>query len=345
MYKVSVIVPIYNVQKYLRRCIDSILNQTYKNLEIILINDGSTDNSGKIIDEYKQIDNRIKVYHQENKGLSDTRNYGTKIATGDFILYLDSDDWADINMINIMIEKIEEYNADIVQVGFYYNYEEYLLYDNRFYEENDTDIVLGKQELMKELVINKRVKNFTWGKLYKSELVKDILFKKDVRFEDVFWAHKVMDRVDKYVIVHKPLMYYLQRSESISGSYKVENTDIIKGLLERHLFIKENYNNLEDESYKLILKTCFMHYDMLLKIKDDKSKKYIKWIEKYICDNYNSLKDAVDNDKSMKKELIYFKINPFLRILYVYYSKVLRKLKIKKSEPSLKRIELNEKIC
>jgi len=342
MCRVSVIVPIYNVQDYLKRCIDSILHQTYKNLEIILVDDGSTDDSCKIVQDYEKLDNRIKSFRKKNGGLSDARNYGIKKARGDYILYLDSDDWLDVNMISTMVEKIKKYEADIVQVGFYYTYEDYLLYDNRYYEENDKDVVLDRHSLMKELVINKRVKNFAWGKLYKTELIKDILFKKGMRFEDVFWAHEVMNRVNKYVIVHKPMMYYLQRCESISGTYRLENTDILKGLAERHTFIKNNYSDLENESYKIILKTCFLHYDMISQINDKKAQIYLDNIREYICDKYDDFGNAVKNDKYMNHQLRYFKISPALRKMYVYYNKVLRKLKIKKSEPGLKRIEFNE---
>ena len=132
MYKVSVIVPIYNVERYLDRCLTSIINQTYKNLEIILVNDGSTDNSREIAKGYTTLDNRVKLYDKQNGGLSDARNYGINKATGDYVLYVDSDDWLDITMINTMIEEVKKYNADVVQVDFYYAYEDHLLYDDRF---------------------------------------------------------------------------------------------------------------------------------------------------------------------------------------------------------------------
>ena len=343
MYKISVIVPIYNVQDYLKRSIESLLNQTYKNLEIILVDDGSTDNSGKIAEGYKKVDERVKVYHKKNGGLSDARNYGINKATGDYVLYVDSDDWLDLDMINIMVEKVKEYEADIVQVGFYYAYEDHQLYDNRYYNEDDEDIVLDRESLMKELVINERVKNFAWGKLYKTELVKDILFEKGAKFEDVYWAHQVMHRVNKYVIVHKPMVYYLQRGESITGTYNVRNTEIIKGLLERHMFIRKNYNHLLNESYKTILNTCFVHYDLLINMDDKSSAQiYSDKIKDYIYKNSKKFEDALVDNKYMANQLKFFLINPNLRNMYIFFNKVLMKLKIKKSEPSLKRIELNE---
>lgn len=114
MQFISIIVPIYNVEKYLPQCLDSIINQTYKNLEIILIDDGSTDNSGKICDKYKLLDNRIIVIHKSNGGLSDARNTGINIATGDYISFVDADDFIDKNMYTILFQKINTTNADII---------------------------------------------------------------------------------------------------------------------------------------------------------------------------------------------------------------------------------------
>ncbi|WP_415345289.1 glycosyltransferase family 2 protein, partial [Clostridium perfringens] len=225
--KVSLIVPIYKVQDYLNKCIDSIINQSYKNLEIILVDDGSPDRCGEIIDLYEKQDNRIKVFHKKNGGLSDARNYGMNFITGDYVIFVDSDDWLSEDMVSDLMKTSLELNADIVQSGFYYAYDDYLLYDNRYYLEDMSPVVLNREELMYELVINEKVKNFAWGKLYKSVLIKDISFKIGVLFEDVFWAHKVMDRVDKYVIIHKPMYYYRQRKDSIVAIYTERNLDIL----------------------------------------------------------------------------------------------------------------------
>lgn len=120
--KISVIIPIYNVEQYLSQCLDSIINQTYTNLEIILINDGSTDNSKKICNQYKLLDSRIIVIHKSNKGLSDARNTGIKIATGDYISFVDADDFIDENMYTILSKKINTTNADIIWYN-HYNYQ------------------------------------------------------------------------------------------------------------------------------------------------------------------------------------------------------------------------------
>ena len=192
--KVSIVVPIYKVEKYLRRCVDSIINQTYRNLEIILVDDGSPDKCGQIIDEYKEKDSRIISLHKKNGGLSDARNYGMKYVTGEYIFFLDSDDYIKSETIETLINLSLKYQADIVQGGFYYKYENYLLYDDRYYKEDSDPIILDNKELMYELIVNERVKNFAWGKLYKTDLIKDLLFEKGVLFEDVFWAHNVMSK-------------------------------------------------------------------------------------------------------------------------------------------------------
>lgn len=341
---VSVVVSIYKVEKYLNRCIDSIINQTYTNLEIILVNDGSPDKCGYICEQYALKDRRIKVVHKENGGLSDARNYGMKYVSGLYTVFIDSDDWLELNMIENMIKLIDEYNADIVQVGFYYAYKDYLLYDDRYYCENDKPVVLDNYSLMKELVHNEKVKNFAWGKLYKTDLIKDIPFKKGVLFEDVFWAHQVMQRVNKYVLSNKPLCYYLQREDSIVATYTTRNLDIIEGLKERHEFIEKYYNSLSHESYKLILRTSLLHYNLLLRNKDkDKEKIHRKNIQNYIKKNYKKLYKATLEDGELRLKLKLFNVYPGLNLLSDIINKILRVIKIKQEPKELRKIELSNR--
>lgn len=341
--KVSIIVPIYNVEKYIHKCIDSILSQTFTDFELILVDDGSPDKCGEICEQYALKDNRIKVVHKENGGLSDARNAGMQYVNGGYTIFVDSDDWIESTMIGEMVKFIDEYNADIIQVGFYYAYKDYLLYDDRYYCENDKPVVLDNFSLMKELVINERVKNFAWGKLYKTELIKDIPFKKGVLFEDVFWAHQVMQRVDKYVLSNKPLCYYLQREDSIVATYTIRNLDIIKGLKERHEFIEKHYPNLSDESYKLMLKTSLLHHSLLLRNKDkDKEKIHRKNIQEYINHNYKELYNATYGDRELRLKLKLFHIYPGLNLLINLTNKALRVIKIKQGPKGLRKIELNK---
>ena len=337
--KVSVIVPIYKVENYLNRCVDSILNQTYKNIEVILVDDGSPDKCGEISDSYAINDSRVKSLHKENGGLSDARNYGMRYLTGEYVVFVDSDDWIKEEMIETLVGLAMDLKADIVQSGFYYVYETYLLYDDRYYSEDMLPIQLNKNELMREIVINERVKNFAWGKLYKTNLIKDLYFEKGVLFEDVFWAHKVMDRVDKYVICHKPMCYYLQRNDSIVSTYTVKNLDIIKGLKERHKFIEENYKELINESYKILTKTILLHYYLLNKNRDkDLDGYYRKELRGYIINNYLNIQKAIKDDKELSNEVKLFKLNYLLSRAYVNINKVLRRVKLKEQSPALKKV-------
>lgn len=343
MSKVSIIVPIYKVEKFLGRCINSIVNQSYKNLEIILVDDGSPDKCGVMVDEYKKADSRIISLHKKNGGLSDARNYGMKYVTGEYVFFLDSDDYIELDTIEYLVENIKKNNADLAQCGFYYKYKNYLLYDNRYYDEDDDIVILNNNELMKKLVINEIVKNFAWGKLYKYELIKDLPFRKGVLFEDVYWAHIVMQRVNKYLILHKPKVYYEQRNDSISGNYNPKNTDILRGLYERHEFIENNYNKLVDESYRIIFNTSIIHYKLLSHNRDKTgATEYMKEIENYINNKHDKLLKAVSTNKELRNELRFFKINPKLCYMYIFYNKVLMKLGIKNRGKGLKRVNIYE---
>jgi glycosyltransferase involved in cell wall biosynthesis len=338
--KVSIIVPIYKVEKYIHRCVDSILKQTYSNIEIILVNDGSPDNCGMIADKYKATDERIKVIHKENGGLSDARNHGMKEVTGKFTMFVDSDDWLEVNMIENMVNCSFKYKADVVQSAFYYAYEDKLLIDRRHYKTNCTPIILDNNTLMYELVINEKVKNFAWGKLYKTEIIKNVPFKIGVLFEDVFWAHKVMHKVNNFVILPLPMYNYYQRSDSIVANYTPRNLDILKGLKERHRFIEEYYSCLSKESYKVLLSTSLIHYNLLIaNRKKDKGGINRKEIQGYIKDHYNNFKEAIEGNKDLKKQLNLFILHPYLNIFFLGLNKSLRIMKLKAQPVGLEKID------
>ncbi|WP_233713700.1 glycosyltransferase family 2 protein [Lederbergia citri] len=342
---VSVVVPIYKVEKYIHRCIESILEQTYSNLEIILVNDGSPDHCGQIIDEYAEKDHRIKVVHKKNGGLSDARNKGMEYVTGDFTLFVDSDDWIERNMIKVLIQISIDHQADVVQSAFYYAYEDHLLYDNRYFSKKDPFILLNNKKLMYELVRNEIVKNFAWGKLYKTALIKDIPFKKGVLFEDVFWAHLVMHRVHTYVITHAPMYYYFQRSESIVFNYSLRNLDIIEGLKERHIFVEQYYHDLSNESFTVILTNCFIHYNLLMMNRSiDKDGENRKNIRAYIKSHYEEFMIAAKGNKELKTQLILYKIHPIMNICFLALRKLFRKMKILPKPVGLERINLSFKV-
>lgn len=337
--KVSIVVPIYKVEKYIHRCINSILQQSYEQLEVILVNDGSPDRCGKIADGYKKIDKRVKVIHKDNGGLSDARNCGMQHVTGEFTMFVDSDDWLDQKTIEMMVTHQAEYQADIVQTNFYYVYDHQLYIDNRYYKTNDSPTLLTNKELMHELIVNKTVKNFAWGKLYKTKLILDIPFKKGVLFEDVFWAHQIMQRAENLLILHEPLFYYFQHGESIVAKYNTRSLDIIKGLKQRHSFIEEFYEELVTESYKQLLKTCLIHYNLLvMNRKVDKDGKHRKEMKAYISSHYEQFKEAAKEDKHLIKQLKLFIIHPYINILYLGLRKGLRSMKILSQPQGLEQV-------
>lgn len=194
---VSIVVPIYNVEDYLTKCVDSVINQTYKNLQIILVDDGSKDSSSSICDEYLKKDSRIEVIHKENGGLSDARNVGMKYVKGDYTFFLDSDDWIDEKIIEKLLTLIIEYDADIAVSNYYYTYED----RNDIANKIDDDMCFEKEDAMKALLQNDIVKNFAWGKLYKTNLLCSNEFPKGKLFEDVYWTHVIFDRCNRGSII------------------------------------------------------------------------------------------------------------------------------------------------
>ena len=172
---ISVIVPVYKVEKYLDRCVESIVNQTYKNLEIILVDDGSPDNCGAMCDNWAEKDSRIKVIHKENGGLSDARNAGMNTATGDLMGFVDSDDYISPDMYQLLYENMLENNSDISACGVQIVFE-----DDRPANllTKDSNIVLNTGEAMKAIIEESYLKQPVWYKLYKTELIKDIPFVK-----------------------------------------------------------------------------------------------------------------------------------------------------------------------
>ena len=221
--KITVIVPVYNVENYLEKCLDSLINQTYKNLEIIVINDGSTDNSGEICQEYAQKDNRIVYIEKENGGLSDARNVGLDKMTGSYVTFIDSDDWAELDYVEILYKKIIEYQADI-SVGNYYSYNEdeetyyFHIYGDSYYEK-----VYDNISIFENLYESQEMKSFAlisaWGKLYKAKLFDYLRFEKGKLGEDGYFNQKMYLSVNKVVYLNKGLYAYRQRSGSITNTW------------------------------------------------------------------------------------------------------------------------------
>ena len=234
---VSIIVPVYNAEKYLQKCLDSILEQTYQNLEIIIVNDGSTDNSRQICHEYEQKDSRIIYIEKENGGVSDTRNTGLDRMTGSYVTFVDSDDWLEPNYVQFLYEKLIEHQADIV-VGNYTRFNEansvfYFHTSADYYEKvyDNTSIIsclYDSKELLNSALI------VAWGKIYKKEIIANFRFPIDRIGEDALFNLKALLDSKKVVYVNKSAYIYRVREGSLSNTWTDEwSSDAIYIIEER----------------------------------------------------------------------------------------------------------------
>lgn len=238
MPTVSLIVPVFNVATFLPQCLASLPEA--ESVEVILVNDGSTDGSGAIIEEYRKVHPAAVVVEKANGGLSDARNAGVAQAHGEWIYFLDGDDWLVPGAVSELLDFALRERCDIVQGNFYYAYDDKLLYDKHHPERT----VLSRPEAMAALVAQDVVKNFAWGKLYKAELVRKHPFRKGVYFEDVYWQHLVVNETERYGVVGRPLYYYRQRPASISGAFSERNIDLLRGYEERLAYLQCSYPEL-----------------------------------------------------------------------------------------------------
>lgn len=237
---VSVIVPIYEVEKYLQRCIDSIRNQTYEQLEIILVDDGSPDGCGAICDEYSKSDSRIVVIHKENGGLSSARNVGLDVATGKYVAFIDADDTVHAKFIETLLGLCEKYECDIAQCDFLTVSEESLNLPLNLQEP--LAFYTGKQALSK-LCVEKNDVPFViaWNKIYKRELFCEIRYPIGRIHEDEFTTYQILWKARKIVVTNQYLYYYLQRPDSIvRRKYSVKRLDALDAFKERMDFLKKN---------------------------------------------------------------------------------------------------------
>ena len=244
---ISVIVPIYNVDKYLEKCINSIINQTYNNLEIILIDDGSTDNSGKICDKYKNMDNRIIVIHCDNKGLSCARNKGLDIAKGDLFSFVDSDDYIEPNMIEELKNNMDEFNSDIsiCNINYLKNQKRKILYKDVFRK----DFISKEKEKFKNIQNDfSSLTVYAWNKLYKKELFNNIRYPEGKIYEDSYVLCDILDKANIVSYTLKPLYNYVYRSESIVNNFSIKHFDKIDSFNKKIEFLtKKGYDDLISE--------------------------------------------------------------------------------------------------
>lgn len=338
--KVSIIIPVYNSEKTLKKCIESVINQTYKNIEILIINDGSKDKSLNIMNEYKNKDERIIVINQKNKGLSGARNTGINNATGDYITFIDSDDYIKPNLVKDTIKIFEEYECDVVRNNYELSYENgKTKLRNEMYEENRIiNIEEKKEELIQNILLGK-VQSYSWLLTIKREILdkNNLKFDEDIFFmEDIVFIIKLIFCIKNIYFVREPNYFYYQSNEnSLTKDTKkyvknINNILVMKKRLEKILKMHIN----EFANYIKIINTVYLNGIIgYLKISVRNSGNY-----KEILDELKKIRESQDMKEMLgNKSLKLLKLNSSLYI-YLYEKKKYNTLiKIFKLENLLKR--------
>ncbi len=293
MDKISIIVPVYNIEKYIEKCVKSIEKQTYKNLEIILVDDGATDKSGKICDKLATKDERIKVIHKKNGGLSSARNEGIKNATGNYICFIDGDDYVSNDYCELMYNALIETNSEIAVIA----HKEIRDDNTKILDagkeskeefDNTRTIYQGDEIIVKFL----REKHFrkAWNKLYKAESIKGHFFKDGAAYEDICFTYYVLENIKKAVYINTPGYFYVRRGGSISTTYSQKNlNDFADSIIELYDESNNKFPQLAIHVYyallQLTISICmkyvtttqnFNDIDIKLKYMFKKMKSYTK---------------------------------------------------------------------
>ena len=260
---ISVIVPVYQVDNFLGRCIESLLCQTYHNLEIILVDDGSCDKCARICDDWAKKDDRIRAIHKKNGGLSDARNAGMPFATGNYISFIDSDDTVSPDYFEVMLHTMQAEKSDIIECDVV-----------KFYEDNHFDTfqdglsvtsysaVDGLSGLINENPFHQHV----WNKLYKAELVLDVPFPFGKLNEDEFWTYQIFGRAKRVTKINKTMYHYFQRGNSIMGeSFNLRRLDALEGKYNRQQYIEKYYPTLASQARINLFSSCVFSGQSLLK--------------------------------------------------------------------------------
>jgi|WetSurMetagenome_2_1015567.scaffolds.fasta_scaffold13810_6 glycosyltransferase involved in cell wall biosynthesis len=289
---VSIIVPCYNVEKYLKRCVDSITNQTYNNIEILLLDDGSTDNSGEIANELAKKDQRIKVLHKKNEGLGFARNSAITNITGNYVTFVDGDDVVSPSYIIKLITLINKYSADIAISQFIKWTKILPSIKNGYYKEG----VLSPIEAVECMFYQKKFDTSAWGKLYKANLFNDIKFSNAYISQDLETIYKLILSTSKIAYSMEPTYYYYIRGDSLTGcKFNIKKLDIIKVINAISNNITPNYPDLIPAMECRILSAIF-HVFLQVEPKDKKNANilwdYIKYYRKGVLMNSHARKKA-----------------------------------------------------
>lgn len=258
---ISVIVPVYNVEKWFDRCVESICTQTYHNLEIILVDDGSTDNCGELCDAIGERDKRVKVVHKINGGLSDARNEGLQYATGEYISFIDSDDWIEPAFYEYLLQTMQEEEYDVVGC----KYRKCVEGEKQVNISVDFEVKSYEGLDAMNALIENRIQQVVWNKLYKRSVIDGILFEKGKYHEDEFWSYQIFGRIQKYAEISYVGYDYFQRADSIMGEkYSLKRLDAVEAKVSRQKYLESVMPKLVAVGKLNLTFTCLYHGQLAL---------------------------------------------------------------------------------
>lgn len=295
---ISIIVPVYNVESCLERCVNSLVNQKYKDIEIILVDDGSTDGSAELCDKLQQRDERIYVIHKENGGLSSARNAGINVARGDYYAFVDSDDFVERDMYETMYEAIKKSGKDIASCGRFVDiFGEYCNQEFTL----DSERIYSREDAMREILFLEKIDVAAWDKLYKKKLFQDIRYPEGKISEDAAVIFDILEKSNGIIHVGKPLYHYVFRKNSITKSkYSEKKHDVISNLHHTETFLSNNHPNLMKE-YEVY---CAINVGgLLLDMEMDPGarKNYSEHYAEYRTIFYKTVKEALRTNRINKK--------------------------------------------
>lgn len=259
---ISIIVPAYNVEKYIENCIDSLISQTYKNIEIILVDDGSNDKTGDICKKKALLDKRIRYFYKENGGVADSRNYGLKMCKGDYLTFVDSDDLVDPKYVEILYSAIIENKSDISVCAFKKIYSEI-----NFEENNEVNVIgiYNTRDALSHFLLQDTIDSSFWGKLYDKKLFKDIIINNYKVFEDMDTMYKLIAKSTNVTCISNVLYYYFVRNNSlIHAKFSEHNAKVIDIIDEMYNFIYPLYPELKAE---LLIRKINAYFYILRNVK------------------------------------------------------------------------------
>lgn len=311
---ISIIVPVYNAEKFIIKCLDSIKNQTYKNIEVILVNDGSADKSGKICDDYCKIDSRFKVIHKENEGVSSARNIGLNLMSGDYVCFIDPDDWIEVDMIESLYKLTQKYDSEIATCGYYKEENRKII--NKI--EDPNILTYSNHEALNKILNQDGFKGFLWNKIFSSKLIKGkIIFDEDIHFcEDLLFVCQCMINTTKVVYDTKPYYHYIIHDNNVCKSnYSIKKTTSLDAI-EKIIELLEGQDNVQVNKFK----NYYINMNISLLMNYIKENQLDK-------DTYNKLKNSLLKYKikdmtttSVKLAYLLSRIN--IRLCYFVWNKL-----------------------